>query len=288
MKSKHFLVIALGILAIGCIYYFGNTVKPKAPVVETHTEDDGHEHAPMTMNDITPANFESLLAVAKKKVSPQILGKLRDLEQSLADATTNEQKAIYLDAIGRVWYDQKNRLMAAYYVGNSGKLDNSEKKLNFASHLLSEDIKTETDPSVRKLMYDLALSYFEQSEKVNPNDASVQIDHAMLYIDGGGEIMTGVGKLLAIVEKDPKNIPATIILGKMAIQSGQFDKAVERADIILNIDNKVLDAYLFKADALFKLNKIQEGKKVLEEAKLMMNNPEFSKDVDEYIKNIEK
>jgi len=74
----------------------------------------------------------------------------------------------------------------------------------------------------------------------------------------------------------------------MSIQSGQFDKAVERADAILAVDDSVLDAYLFKADALFKLGKIAEGKVVLEAAKKMMNNPDFSKDVDEYIKNIEK
>lgn len=288
MKTRHFLVILIAVVAIGSIYYFGNIVKPKVVSEEKHQEGDGHEHAPMSMDEITPANFENLLASAKKKVSPQNLGKITDLEQSLAKATSNDQKSAILDSIGRVWYDQKNRLMAAYYVGNSGLLDNSEKKLNFASHLLSEDIKAEQDPALRKFMYDLAKSCYEQSEKINPNDPSVQIDHAMLYIDGAGEIMKGVGMLKAVVDKDPKNIPASIILGKMSIQSGQFDKAVERADAILAVDDSVLDAYLFKADALFKLGKIEQGKAVLEDAKKMMNNPDFSKDVDEYIKNIEK
>lgn len=294
MKNNQLLLIIGGVLATAGIFYFGNTVKPKAPsteqqAAEQHSPDDGHNHSNMTsFADIVPAKAEDLSASYIKKLKPAVAEKVNTLLQSLASASKGSEKAELMDQIGRIWHDQKNRLLASYYIGNSGLLDNSEKKLTFASHLISEDINAENDPGIRKMMFDLGMRCYDQLIALQPQNDDIKVDQALLVIDGSGEVMEGVGSLLALAEEKPNNKRVQMVLGRMAIQSKQLDKALERADNILKMDPKSLEAYLLKSQAYEMKGDLTKVREVMLEAKAMMNNPEFSKDVDNYLTELEQ
>lgn len=294
MKKNQIIIAGVALLATVGIFTFGNTVKPKKdPEVTTtsaqHSEDDGHEHSHAGgLADVQAAKIEDLSAAYVKKLKPELAEKIQKYQEELASTTSNTRKAELYDLIGRVWHDQKNRIMASYYVGNSGLLDNSEKKLTFASHLISEDITTENDPGIRKMMFDMGMRCYDQLIAAQPQNQDLKIDQAILIIDGSGEVMKGVGQLLALTEENPNNKRAQMVLGKMAIQSKQLDKAIERADNILKIDSKSLEAYLLKSQAYEMQGDLESVKKIMLEAKAMMNNPEFSKDVDKYLSELEK
>jgi tetratricopeptide (TPR) repeat protein len=286
MKKNQIIVVVIAVVIGILLFVFGNTQKPKAVV-----EGDNHQHseAPMMMgglDDVTPADIQSLVAVAKKKLKPEVLSNIELLEKQLATTQTAAEKTEALDKVGRFWHDQKNRLFAAYYVGQSGILDNSEKKLTFASHLLSEDIGQENDPSIRKLMFDVANACYEQLIAKNPHDADVVIDHKLLIINGAGNVMQGVVALRNWSDEHPENKRAHLILGSMSIQSQQFDKALERADKVLSLDSQNLEAYLLKSQTYQVMGEKDKAIEVLNDAKKMMNNPQFSKDVDEFIKQM--
>lgn len=289
MRKNQIILVAIAVVAGTALYLFGNTIKPK-----TGQAADQHNHAeaPMAgpmmggLEDITPADINSLTAAAKKKLKPETMANLEALERQLAKARTDAEKTEAYDLVGRFWHDQKNRLFAAYYVGQSGLLDNSEKKLTFASHLLAEDINKENDPSVRKLMFDVADACYQQLMRVNPADEDVAIDHKLLIIEGAGNVMQGVVMLRDWSDKHPENKRAHLILGSMSIQSQQFEKALERADKVLALDRKNLEAYLLKSQAYQLMGQKDKAIAVLNEAKEMMNNPDFSKDVDAFIEQM--
>lgn len=289
MKKNQIILVAAAVAAGTALFFFGNTIKPKSS--HTATEHN-HTEAPMAgpmmggLDDITPADINGLTAAAKKKLKPENIGELEALEQRLAKARTDAEKTEAYDLVGRFWHDQKNRLFAAYYVGQSGLLDNSEKKLTFASHLLTEDINKENDPSIRKLMFDVADACYQQLISLHPEDEDVAIDHKLLIIEGAGNVMQGVVMLRDWSDKHPGNKRAHLILGSMSIQSQQFEKALERADKVLALDNKNLEAYLLKSQAYQLMGEKEKAVAVLNEAKTMMNNPAFSKDVDEFIKQM--
>lgn len=291
MKKNQLILIGLAVLAVVLIYTFGNTVKPKKSNTETaqHSVESAQEHSHATgLADIEAAKIETLSAAYVKKLKPELADKIKSYEAELSQSIDNNRKAELYDLIGRIWHDQKNRLMASYYVGNSGLLDNSEKKLTFASHLISEDITSENDPSIRKMMFELGMRCYDQLIKLQPSNDDLKIDQAILIIDGSGEVMQGVGQLLALAEEQPNNKRVQMVLGRMAIQSKQLDKAIERADNILKIDSKSLEAYLLKSQAYELQGDLESVRKVMLEAKAMMNNPEFSKDVDKYLEELEK
>lgn len=285
MKNSQLIIIALALIGVVLVFKFGNIVKPaQEQSAEVHTPDDGHDHS----NDVQPADMNTIIDAAKKRVQPAVASNIAVLENAIKTVQNETHKIALLDTLGRIWLDAKYKKIAAFYIGESGKLENSEKKLNFAGHLVFEDIHDEPDPATRKLLANLGTSYYTSSLALNPASEEIILESSQFYIEGVGDVMKGVGQLLALVEKDPGNVPANTVLGRMAVESGQYDKAIERADKLIKLNPKLVEPYLFKAEALKRSGKVEEAVSTLESVKTIVNNPSFSKDVDEYIKTFNK
>jgi len=54
----------------------------------------------------------------------------------------------------------------------------------------------------------------------------------------GEQPMEGILKLRSILEKDPKNIDAAWHLGLFSIQTGQYEKAIERLEEVARMDSE--------------------------------------------------
>ena len=85
---------------------------------------------------------------------------------------------------------------------------------------------------------------------------------------------------------DPENVNALTNLGYFAIQSGQYDKAIERFEKVLQIDSLNAEAYLYLTDVYLSQDEVEKGIETLEEYKKMVNDPLVKKQVDDYIKEI--
>lgn len=278
--------MALGLIA--ALYFGGNTVKPK----ETTPEAVGPmmagggtpgERQSAGLNLPEPSRFDTLLSNAKMKLSPAAQAEISRQENTITRGDVTAQKVLALEALGKLWQENKNRAIAAYYFAESGKLENSQKKLNFAAHLLAEEMHDEKNEHYKQWMATVAISSLQQSVALNPSDTN-RIELADIYINGTGETMKGIEQLLTIVRQDSLNIPANVILGRMAVESGQLEKAIARGETILRVDKKNIEAHLFLAEAYKRKGNVQKAKDLLNEAKGIMKNPDFNKDIDAYMK----
>ena len=230
-----------------------------------------------------PAKFDTLLAGAKMKLSPAAQADISRQENTITRGDVKAQQILAYEALGKLWQANKNRAIAAYYFAESGKLENSQKKLNFAAHLMAEEMQEEKNPHAKQWMATVAISSLQQSIALTPTDTA-RIDLADIYINGTGETMKGIEQLLTIVRQDSTNIPANVILGRMAVESGQLDKAVARGETILRVDKNNIEAHLFLAEAYKRKGDIQKAKDLFKEAEAIMKSPDFSKDIDAYMK----
>ena len=287
MKSIHYIAIAIALALGGLLYFGGNTVAPKKEKPATGPMAGGGtagERQAAGLDIPEPANFDSLLIAAKKKLSPAAQADINRQENTITRGDVKEQQILAFETLGKLWQQNKNRAIAAYYFAQSGKLENSQKKLNFAAHLLSEELHEERDPHVRQWMAEVAIECYQQSIALNPANDTTRIDLAAVYIEGTGETMKGIEQLLTIVRQDSTNIPANIILGKMAVESGQLDKAILRGQTILRVDKENIEAHMFLAEAYKRKGDVAQAKALFTEAKKIMNSPAFSKDMDDYMK----
>ncbi len=276
-KPIHIISIVVAVAFTIFLYWKGNVIPPKS-------KDASAMQGPMQGGEKpAAANFDSLVAINKKKLSPQAITML-DEAAAKTKSTDNVAAAAAFESMGKIWRENHFDYIAAFYFAESGKLDNSEKKLNFAAHLYAEALKEEKEPAIKQLLATSSVAAYQKSLEINPKNDTVRMDMALVMVNELGQAMEGIQELMAIVKKDSTNLPANLVLGSMAIESQQYDKAIQRGELILKHHKDSWQARLFMAEAYKSKGNTAKALELLNEAKLYNKDPQFVKDVDEYIK----
>lgn len=142
------------------------------------------------------------------------------------------------------------------------------------------------DGGLMKYAMQEATACYQKTVDINPNNIDYQIKLATGIMEGGEQPMQGVQILLKIIEKNPDHIPANLILGRYGIISGQYDKAVARLEKVVKLDPKNTEAYFYLAEAYNGLGRKDDAVKTFEQCKKMINDPNFSAEIDSYIEKI--
>lgn len=271
------MAIALGLIAL--LNFGASTKKP----VDPNADNEAPMAAAMGQQKMPTLNLDSLLTVMKKKLPPATQAKISLLENNITRGDIKEQQIADYESLGKIWLQEGEKGIAGHYMGMSGKLENSEKKLNFAAHLISEALNGDAlMPAMKSWLEKEAIQYYSASLAINPVNDTAKMQLAMVYMDVQ-QPMKGVEQLLDIVRRDSTNIPANVMLGKMAVQSGQLDKAIQRGETVLHKDPENIDAHLFMGEAYKRKGDKAKAIQLFTEAKKLMNSPAFSKEVDDYL-----
>lgn len=259
------------------LYFAGNTRPPKK---EGETASMVGDHMP---HAAPPASFDSILLAARQELPEHAAEEIKTIENKLSAISDSSRMAVVFDTLGKLWLQHKQPQIAAFYFLQEGKLENSEKKLTFAAQLFLDLARKAQSESTQAWTGQMAIEGFDRALKLNPGNDTTKVNLAECYI-GTGETMQGVMLLRDVTEKNPDNIPANLILGQQGIVSGQFDKAIGRFEKVLKAEPENLEALLGMAEAHKNRGDKQTAITLLEKAKQIMNNPDFNKDVDDYIK----
>lgn len=231
-----------------------------------------------------PASFDSLQQAARAQMPAHAIEELTAAEKELQAVRDSQSRGPAYEKIARIWQEHKQLPMAAHFYGQAAKLENSEKKLNFAGQFFLDLMhQPGTTPSVQLWEAQQAVDYLSRSRELNPDNDSTTIALASGYIEGTGETMQGVQLLLGITREKPDHIPANLTLGRLAVQSGQFDKALARFETVLKQQPENTEALYFMAEAWKGKGNKQKAIELFEECKRIINNPDFSRDIDAYI-----
>jgi len=238
---------------------------------------------PSGPNTMKPASFDSIYTASLAQLQKTAADTVKIIENKLAALRDSSRMAAVFLELAHVWDTHKQPAIAAYYGAKAAKLENSEKKLNFAGQFFLELMHETESPSVQMWEAQEAIDCFKRSLAINPDNDSTKVALATGYIEGTGETMNGVQLLLGITREKPDNEQANILLGKLAIQSGQFDKAIKRLERMVQREPRNTEALYFLAEAYKGKGDKQKAIKLFEKCKLLVNKPEFSKDIDQYI-----
>lgn len=237
-------------------------------------------------NTMKPASFDSIVSESRKQLPKTVVDSVLTIENELTAIRDSSRMASVFIQLSRIWEQHNMLLIAMYYGAKAAKLENSEKKLTFAGQNFLQLMENESSPSVQLLEAREAVSCLEQSLSINPGNEDTKLALATGYIEGTGEPMKGVQILLAITKEKPDDIPANMLLGRMSIQSGQFDKAVARFETILKQQPENKEALFFQAQAYEGKGDKHKAVELLEKCKQVVNNPEFSKEIDQRINSL--
>ena len=277
MINRIFLA-AGGLILLFVLLWFGKTTTTKVDIAPA-------EQA------IPVFNIQASISKAKLQLTPSQLVFVSKLENNISRGDVKIQAEKQFTQLSNFWKDSVGSFIPyAYYLSEAAKLDNSEKNLTFAARLILENMRREDSTAIKSWEAETAASLFEKALKLDPDNDDLKVGLGSCYVYGQGMIgnpqqtMKGIQQLLEVVRKDSNNMKAQMVLGIGAVISRQFDKAIERLKKVVTFDPRNLEAISWLADAYAGAGDKQNATKWYEQSKLLVNNPAFSKEIDERIK----
>ncbi len=275
---KRIILAAAGCIFLLLLFLFGKTTIPKPEFV-----------AP---GPATPAfDITAFITKEKQHLTPSQLIYVSKIENGISRGDVKNQFGRQLTVLADFWKDSVGIFPPyAYYLSEAAKLDNSEKNLTFAARLILENMRREDSVDLKSWEAETAASLFERALKLDPDNDDLRVGLGSCYVYGQGMIgdpqqtMKGIQQLLEVVHKDSNNMQAQMVLGIGAVISRQFDKATQRLNKVVAFDPNNLEAVSWLADAYAGAGDKQNAIKWYEQSKRLVNNPGFSKEVDERIK----
>ena len=268
----------MGVLLVAGLYRFGRTTSFKNEIKKS---------APITsQNELTT---DSILFRARNFLTPQQITWMNDLEQSVIRGDVKSQKLDVFHQLAHFWKDSARIFEPyAWYEAEAARLENSEKSLTFAAHLLLENLRNEPDERLRKWKALQAKDLFERSLRINDQNDSTTVGLGACYIFGNiaDNPMEGIQKLRQVVEKDSTNIFGQLVLGHASIISEQYDKAIDRFGKVLVLQPGNLEAILMTAEVYERKADRNNAIKWYTDALPFASNPELKVALEKRIEEL--
>lgn len=278
MKKPIILVVA-GLALTILFFLFGRTteIKKNTPIVESASTQQSF-------------NIQRFIDSNKTRLTPGQALYVSKLENGISRGDVPAQQIQAFTNLATFWKDSAKLFEPyAYYIYEAAKLDNSEKSLTFAAQLFLENLRAEHDEAKLDWETGVAIELFEKAIVLNPNNDDLRIGLGSCYVFGKGrsgdpqQTMKGIQELLSVVKKDSTNMKAQFVLGVGGFVSGQHAKAIERFTKVITAQPNNLEAIAFLADTYAAKGDKNEAVKWYNISKRLVNDPAYSKQVDERI-----
>jgi tetratricopeptide (TPR) repeat protein len=284
VKRPQWITLAIALILVTVLYVFGRTVPKKTNNLPSPSE--------VVDSGITT---DSVLAQAKKTLSPDQVARLNSLEHLVVRGDVKDQQLKVYHQLAHFWADT-GRIFEPYawYEAEAARLENSEKSLTFAAHLFLQNLRGENNSALRTWKALQAKDLFERSLKINPGNDSSTVGLGACYIFGGisATPMEGIMKVLSVAQKDSTNIFAQEVLGQGSMLSGQYDKVISRFETVYRLSgqnlNTKLEAALMIAEAHEKKNEKAAAINWYTKSLELIKNDEIRSEVQKRIDELKK
>ena len=276
--TQRILLTGAGLLLLAFLFFFGK--------IETKKSD-----MPQSVVGVEKFNIKQILQKSKKHLTESQLLFVSRYENNITRGDVKGQSHDQFLELADFWKDSaKVFLPYAYYLAEAAKLDNSKKNLTFAARLILDSMRNEEDPVAKSWEAETASALFEKAILIDPIDDDLKVGLGSCYVYGKGmagdaaETMKGIQQLLQVVRKDSTNMKAQMVLGIGGVISRQYPKAIDRLIKVVTAQPNNLEAVSWLADAYAGFGDKKGAINWYQYSKKLVNNAEYSKEVDERIK----
>lgn len=250
MTKLQLIVVSSAVVLFG-ILYFGFDTKPR-------------EHAKIEQNRAQNAestNVSSLIMEARDELRPEASATLLALERQLKQVEADSLKVGIYQQISSTWYAEGHPAIAGFYAEQLAEIVDTEEAWSIAGTTYSIGLNNTTEDKLRTYCFGRAVKAFENAISINPLNVDHKINLALCYIEvpPAGNPMKGILMLRELNEKYPENVPVLNNLGRLAIQTGQFERAITRLLKAVELDAENLAANCLLAQAYEGLGKTAEA-----------------------------
>ncbi|MEM7548333.1 MAG: tetratricopeptide repeat protein [Bacteroidota bacterium] len=279
MKRPQIITVLVGAVVIAILYSLPRVVVENEDEFTTVEEVDSKTDPLETSSDQeaieNPHSFEIL---------PEERENIDRLTDKVESSASTENFLIFADSLARAYQNQAVfDSSAKYFELVAEKSPGIESNKN-AGQAYFDAFSTEVDPEKAQQLASKARLFFEKvlDEK---DDVSSKNKLAMTYIASENP-MRGIVMLREILEESPNNEEAIFNLGVLSIQSGQYDKAIDRFENLIELNPSNLQAQIFLGVSYLETGKKNLAKEQFTKIKDQTDDPEVIAIAESYLKEI--
>jgi outer membrane protein len=272
MLKKRIILLVSAIVLIALIFSLPRVVVDNDPKEMDESESaDNHEEAP-------DVHTESLDQPSTEKAG--------ELKEKLRVAKNVEKSIIFADSLAKLYLSVNKYDSAAKFIEIIAEKAPSETNWFRAGNAYYDAYGFAMDREKQEELGKKARIYFEKVLVKTPTNLDAKNKLAMTYLTTQNP-MQGIMMLRGILESDPKNEQAMFNLGMLSMQSGQYDKAVERFSKLTQLYPNNTQAQFFLGVSYKETGNKEKAKEQFKLVKSLDTDPSVQATVDSYLEEIE-
>jgi len=218
------------------------------------------------------------------EVPQEILDAIRQVRSQLGEGWPKEKNAIFADSLANLYTAAGKFDSAAWFAEEASKFFNTTESWIKAGESYYQAYTFALDQNKQSQLAEKAREFFKKVLDANPKNLDVKTKLAMTYVSSNP--MQGVTMLREVLAEDPKNEPALLNMGMLSIQSGQYERAVERLAELVKINPNHTQGHLLLGIALMNAGDKERARQQFEKVKQMDKDPAVQATVDSYLKDL--
>lgn len=228
--NKAQIAIVFSALALFLGLYFGFDTKPgKHKTIEQSRALQGES-----------TSFETLLEDATTHLSAGQATQVSEIEKQIDGEKTEEGRIHLLKKLSGLWYDFGQIPIAGGFAEQVAELENADSSWSVAGGTFFTGLVNAKEPVIRQYCASHAVKAFESAASLAPEKVEHRVNLALVYAENPppDNPMQAVLMLRELESKHPESPAVYNALGRLAIKTGQWQRAIERLEKARSLDMK--------------------------------------------------
>lgn len=182
-------------------------------------------------------SFDALLDDAKAHLKAEELAQIAEVEQSLESAPEAE-RVVALKRLSGLWYRFGQIPVSGGLAEQVAEIEDSDTAWSVAGATFFSGLAAAQEPTVRSYCAAHAVKAFESAASLAPQKVEHRVNLALVYAENPppDNPMQAVLMLRELEAQHPDNPAVFNALGRLAIKTGQWQRAVERLEKAWSLD----------------------------------------------------
>jgi len=198
---------------------------------------------------------------------------------------TEQKSAIFADSLIAPYQQAGLYDSAAWYAEQANTFFKTNESLLKAANATYEAYSFALDRDKQRALAEKTRDLFNRVLVNDPDNAEAKTKAAMTYMNSESP-MKGILMLREVVEADPKNELALFNLGMLAIQSGQYGRAVDWFERLLAVNASHLQGNLLLGVAYLNQGEKEKARQQFEKVKTLDADPAVQATANSYLQEL--
>lgn len=277
LNTKQIVVVVVVVVMIGAL--LAQPIKVLVDKQEENTTAAADDASSMY-------TLKSVSELAKQGINATLAQDISAIEKQ-AETAQGEQKVTLLQSLANKWEDLAKPIPQGFIYKEMAE---TTRTLDFwvkSGDAFRKGYTNQQDTALASALNQLAIESYEKAIELDANSLAAKTGLGASLVTGSSNPMAGIALLREVVQADPKNLDANRTLGLFSMQSGQFDRAIERFQTVIEIQADA-ESYFYLATAYEKIGQKSQAIAAYQKSKELAADPTLSQYIDRQIEALSK